>query len=117
MAENGTLRQRKPVAATQPSLAGKESDARLDKHERYVLVLLVDFLADARASYEFGGPIGVTAMIFGFPVLMYYLWICLWFYDGQLVHPTSVGDISPFIDRMWGHVVKVRIQLLVFASP
>ena len=60
---------------------------------------------------------GVTAMIFGFPVLMYYLWICLWFYDGQLVHPGSVGDIRPFVDRMWGHVVKVRTRLFTPAPP
>ncbi|KAF8653541.1 hypothetical protein AX16_003905 [Volvariella volvacea WC 439] len=40
----------------------------------------------------------------GFPILMYYLWICLWFYDGKLVHPTSVDDIVPFLWRMWEHV-------------
>ncbi|KAF8749322.1 ERG4 ERG24 ergosterol biosynthesis protein [Rhizoctonia solani] len=93
MAENGTtLRQRKTATngSSQPTDVGKQSDARLDKHE----------------TYEFGGPLGVTGMVFGFPVLMYYLWICLWFYDGQLVHPTSVSDIQPFIGRMWGHVVK-----------
>ncbi|CAE6446070.1 unnamed protein product [Rhizoctonia solani] len=93
MTESGsTIRQRKTTTnvSSQPTDAGKQSDARLDKHE----------------TYEFGGPWGVTAMIFGFPVLMYYLWICLWFYDGQLVHPTSVSDIQPFIGRMWGHVVK-----------
>ena len=44
----------------------------------------------------------------GFPILMYYLWICLWFYDGKLVHPTSTEDIKPFLARMWGHIVKVR---------
>ena len=27
-------------------------------------------------EYEFGGPIGVTAMMLGFPALMYYMWIC-----------------------------------------
>ncbi|QRW03505.1 C-14 sterol reductase ERG24 [Ceratobasidium sp. AG-Ba] len=92
MTENGSaLRQRKTDgAAVAPSAVGKESDARLDKHE----------------TYEFGGPVGVTAMIFGFPVLMYYLWICLWFYDGRLVHPTSISDFKPFLERMWGHVVQ-----------
>ncbi|KAG8717039.1 C-24(28) sterol reductase [Ceratobasidium sp. 394] len=37
---------------------------------------------------------------------MYYLWICLWFYDGQLVHPSSIADCRPFLERMWGHVVQ-----------
>ncbi|KAG9092610.1 C-24(28) sterol reductase [Ceratobasidium sp. UAMH 11750] len=37
---------------------------------------------------------------------MYYLWIRLWFYDGQLVHPSSIADCRPFLERMWGHVVQ-----------
>ena len=51
---------------------------------------------------------GVTAMMIGFPLLMYYLWICLWFYDGQLTHPSSVDDIKPFLGRMWAHVREVH---------
>jgi delta24(24(1))-sterol reductase len=54
--------------------------------------------------YEFGGPFGVIAIMTGFPILMYYLWICLWFYDGQLVWPESLDDSLPFLHRMWGHV-------------
>ena len=54
--------------------------------------------------YEFGGPWGVVAIMTGFPILMYYLWICLVFYDGQLAHPTSVDDIQPFLWRMWEHI-------------
>lgn len=72
--------------------AGKATDRRLDQHE----------------NYEFGGPWGVTGIIFGFPVLMYYLWICLWFYDGQLVYPKSQADVNPFLARMWAHIVEVR---------
>jgi hypothetical protein len=62
---------------------------------------------DCLPSYEFGGPWGVTAMMIGFPILMYYLWICLWFYDGALVTPTSIDDIVPFLQRMWVHVRDV----------
>lgn len=58
-------------------------------------------------SFEFGGPWGVTAMMVGFPMLMYYLWICLWFYDGQLVFPKSVDGIHPFLHEMWTHVRDV----------
>lgn len=43
---------------------------------------------------------------------MYYLWICLWFYDGQLVYPTSVDNIKPFLAEMWNHVAVVRAILL-----
>lgn len=67
---------------------GRESDRRMDTHQ----------------TYEFGGPWGVTAMIVFFPMLMYYLWICLWFYDGQLVGPKSLSDTVPFIQRMLHHI-------------
>lgn len=33
-------------------------------------------------EWEFGGPAGVTAMMLGFPALFYYLYVCLFFYDG-----------------------------------
>ena len=59
------------------------------------------------SRWEFGGPWGVTAMMVGFPILMYYLWICLWFYDGQLVFPTSIEGIKPFLNEMWAHVRHV----------
>ncbi len=62
------------------------------------------------ARYEFGGPWGVSAMMVGFPLLMYYLWICLWYYDGQLVRPTSIEDIRPFLIQMWTHVKTVCLQ-------
>ena len=65
-----------------------------------------DRLMDTHQSWEFGGPWGVTAMITLFPVLMYYLWICLWFYDGQFAHPTSLADIVPFFQRMGRHVYE-----------
>lgn len=47
-------------------------------------------------------------MMVGFPILMYYLWACLTFYDGRLVTPSSVEDIKPFAEKMWGHVIEVR---------
>ncbi|EPQ56334.1 ERG4/ERG24 ergosterol biosynthesis protein [Gloeophyllum trabeum ATCC 11539] len=71
-----------------PTEEGRKKDELLDKHDKY----------------EFGGPWGVTAMMIGFPMLMYYLWICLWFYDGQIVYPHSVDEIKPFLLEMWAHV-------------
>jgi Delta24(24(1))-sterol reductase len=47
----------------------------------------------------------------GFPVLMYYLWICLVFYDGHLVSPNSVDDIQPFLGRMWEHIRVVSTYI------
>lgn len=64
-------------------------------------------------SYEFGGPVGVTSMMLGFPILMYYLWICLVFYGGRIVRPSSLQDIVPFIQRMWVHVRDVSIEYII----
>lgn len=45
-------------------------------------------------------------MVF-FPMLMYYLWACLWFYDGQLIYPRSLSEIQPFVYQIWAHVKDV----------
>ncbi|KAG2365024.1 ergosterol biosynthesis ERG4/ERG24 family-domain-containing protein [Suillus spraguei] len=80
----------------------------------------VDQLLHEHQTYEFGGPAGVTAMMVGFPILMYYLWICLWFYDGKLVYPTSCEDIVPFLARILGffrpngYAWKVYTGLVVY---
>lgn len=63
------------------------------------------------SRYEFGGPWGVLAIMTGFPILMYYLWICLWFYDGKLVLPTSVDDVVPYLWRMWEQIRVVRFLM------
>ncbi|CAG8597465.1 18166_t:CDS:2 [Acaulospora morrowiae] len=44
---------------------------------------------DSEIIFEFGGPWGVTAMMFGFPTLMFYMWGCLQFHSGQLVSPLN----------------------------
>ncbi|CED83198.1 C-24 reductase [Phaffia rhodozyma] len=63
-----------------------------------------DIEGDTHHKYEFGGPPGVIGMMVGFPMLMYYLWACLWFYQGKFVHPSSVEDIKPFLRTMAAHV-------------
>ena len=48
-----------------------------------------------------------------FPVLMYYLWICLRFYDGAIARPTALSPEAflEFGARMWGHVRDVSLTL------
>lgn len=38
-------------------------------------------------EFEFGGPWGVGAMMVGFPLVMYYMWIGATFYDGHFPRP------------------------------
>ncbi|KIJ55202.1 hypothetical protein M422DRAFT_23816 [Sphaerobolus stellatus SS14] len=79
-----------------------------------------DKALDAHTGYEFGGPWGVLAIMTGFPIIMYYCWICLTFYDGKLVHPKTVDDILPFLETMWNHIVKdaypTRYAFTMFTS-
>ena len=122
---NGELRQRAVNGSSKaaenlvaPSDEGKKIDQKLDQHLEYVppfrhypgFFALTRF----RHRYEFGGPWGVVAIMTGFPILMYYLWICLVYYDGQLVFPASVDDIQPFLWRMWDHVCEACSTHFVF---
>ncbi|KAL9596874.1 MAG: hypothetical protein Q9219_005500 [cf. Caloplaca sp. 3 TL-2023] len=49
---------------------------------------------------EFGGSVGVGAMMITFPLLMYYLWIGATFYDGHLPRPASGQNFSEFIRQL-----------------
>lgn len=42
-------------------------------------------------EYEFGGPLGVTGMMVFFPSLFYYIYACLYFYDGELAGAVAWG--------------------------
>jgi delta24(24(1))-sterol reductase len=54
--------------------------------------------------YEFGGPGGALALIVFSHILVYYLWIAVTYYGGAAIHPAGVGDIVPFLGRMWEHI-------------
>lgn len=99
-----------------PTDEGKKTDQLLDKHDQWVLRYDPARSCSIVIRCEFGGPWGVVAIMTGFPTLMYYLWICLVFYDGQLVCPTSSDDIKPFLLRMWTHVREVSIYLFLLWS-
>jgi delta24(24(1))-sterol reductase len=62
---------------------------------------------DTSGHFDFGGPVGVSAMMLLFPVLMYYLWICSTFYGGSLQVKKSSETWLAFADRMVAHVSKV----------
>src|SRR5262249_55764219 len=59
-----------------------------------------------QGSREFGGPIGVAAIMVVSHVLIYYLWISITYHQGALVRPASLADLWPFAQRMWAHIVE-----------
>jgi len=50
----------------------------------------LDYKLDHQVIYEFGGPLGVSALMVCFPILMAYLYICLATASGQLQNPLSL---------------------------
>jgi len=59
---------------------------------------------DQNPQYEFGGVLGVSAMMIGFPLLMYYMWIGTTYYDGHLPLPAKGQSLSDFGKHL-GHLV------------
>ena len=49
---------------------------------------------------EFGGPLGVSAITIGFPLLMYYMWIGATYYDGHLPLPAKGQSTSDFFRQL-----------------
>lgn len=66
----------------------------------------IDHRLDNEIVYEFGGPIGVVAMMIGFPMIMYYFWICLTYHHGKLIGPDSftLDGFKEFFEVCWTHV-------------
>lgn len=59
---------------------------------------------DSSGQYEFGGPIGCSALMIVFPCLMYYLWICATYYGGHFATPNRGEGFGGFAKRMIDHV-------------
>ena len=56
---------------------------------------------DNSGHFEFGGSWGVSAMMVGFPLLMYYMWIGATYYDGRLPRPTNEQHVREFIRELF----------------
>jgi delta24(24(1))-sterol reductase len=56
---------------------------------------------DKHGLSEFGGALGMSAMMTLFPALMYYMWIGATFYDGKFPKPAEGQSYSDFFAHMW----------------
>ncbi|PLN86940.1 ERG4/ERG24 ergosterol biosynthesis protein [Aspergillus taichungensis] len=56
-------------------------------------------------EFEFGGPLGVTAIMVGSPLLMYYMFIGMKCFDGQLPTPARAGEDT--VTGFLGHLVEL----------
>lgn len=63
------------------------------------------YLKPEEIEYEFGGTAGVLGMLIGFPLLMWYMWICAEFYGGKIALP-QIGE-------SWPHFIRHLYQLFL----
>lgn len=66
------------------------------------------YIAKEDIEWEFGGPIGVTSMIIGFPLLMWYMWISSEFYDG-FAYPHDGQTIQEFGSEFLGYFINYGV--------
>ena len=59
-----------------------------------------DFKIDHSGKFEFGGSLGTLALMTGFPLLMYYLWIGATYYDGKVPLPRDGQSWAFFGNHM-----------------
>jgi delta24(24(1))-sterol reductase len=52
---------------------------------------------DRSDHFEFGGDLGVSAMMVGFPLLMYYMWIGATYYEGKFPLPRQGETFTDFL--------------------
>jgi delta24(24(1))-sterol reductase len=69
---------------------------------------------DHSPHIDFGGSVGVTAMMIGFPLLMYYMWIGATFYEGGFPRPAPGQSVTEFFKHM-GNLVYEEAFPSLFA--
>jgi delta24(24(1))-sterol reductase len=89
------------------SLSEQEAEKKVDAAQRKVIEgweVGKDPKIDYSGHFEFGGSLGVSAMMIFFPLLMWYMWIGATYYDGKL--PTrEPGQSFPDFIKHLGHLV------------
>lgn len=63
---------------------------------------------DDSGEYEFCGPWGVSMVMLGFPLMMYYFWVGQVYYDGQFPWPKA--------DESWEDFGKHLVQMALEVS-
>ena len=86
----GTIGKKGGDALSNGSLNGTTKKTGEDRDPR------VDYDPD----FAFGGSLGVSAMMIGFPLVMWYMWVGATFYDGHLPLPSQGQSGSEFVKHL-----------------
>ncbi|EOD44073.1 putative c-24 sterol reductase protein [Neofusicoccum parvum UCRNP2] len=71
------------------------------KGEKLAKATVDPTMAEATPHFEFGGSWGTGAMMIGFPMLMYYMWLGATFYDGKPPTPAEGQSLGEFFRHMF----------------
>ncbi|KAJ5216917.1 C-24(28) sterol reductase [Penicillium chermesinum] len=95
-ATSGKATNGKAATPKSKSKAGQKSASRVvDGWEEGL-----DPRIDYSGHYEFGGSAGVTAMMIGFPLLMYYMWIGATYYNGKFPTRAEGQSFADFFSHL-----------------
>lgn len=99
--EDSSRRKKTSSVANRHVPDSKESDApRIIEGSKEGTDPTIDY----SGHFEFGGSWGVSALMIGFPILMYYMWVGATYYDGRFPLPAPEESFTDFINRM-GRIV------------
>ncbi|KIV92329.1 hypothetical protein PV10_06781 [Exophiala mesophila] len=90
-----TIKQEPEENSLQSAAVAAPSAARPQIIDGWVVG--TDPKVDTSGHFEFGGDLGVIAMMIGFPLLMYYMWIGATYYNGQFPFPREQESVSEFL--------------------
>lgn len=98
------MQRTKNKSSTTPSEMGAVSQGRVstDSHSKKPSSdrAKLDDEGVSPDHFEFGGSLGASALMIGFPLLMWYMWVGLEYYDGQLPLPSADQSWSEFVSHV-----------------
>jgi delta24(24(1))-sterol reductase len=100
--KRGRGRPRKSPLASSPETIKSNGKANGKANGKPV----ADPKIDTSGEYEFGGPLGVSALMVGFPLLMWYMWIGATYYDGKLPRPAKGQSTTEFLISLYYFVYE-----------
>jgi delta24(24(1))-sterol reductase len=114
--ENGSSPKRGRGRPRKTPLADEEDEPEVDSPKRSrgrpKKSEAVNHKIDSTGEKEFGGAIGVSMMMIGFPILMYYMWIGATFYDGGVPTRDAGESFGQFFKKL-----AILVYTHAFPSP
>lgn len=93
-----------------PAQANGNGQVKIKTEDDVTPKKAVNYKVDDSGEYEFCGPWGVSLVMLGFPIMMYYFWVGQVYYDSQFPWPKA--------DESWEdfgkHFVQMAVEVCTF---